>query len=1012
MKNAVLAACFVFLLTQSAVAADWPQYRADAARSGYTPNELPGRLALQWTVQPMHAPMPAWQGVDTRMPFDHAYHVAIADGTLVFGSSADGKVYARDAASGAERWAFFTEGPVRLAPAVWRDRVFVVSDDGFLYCLALADGELLWKKRGGPGPSKLLGNDRMVGRWPARGAPTVVDDTLYYAAGIWPTEGIYLCALDAATGEPRWINDSSGSIKMDQPHPTAYAESGVSVQGYLVASDNRLLIPTGRAVPAVFSREDGSFSYFRLQEYGHSGGSQVVGAGALFANRGHLYETETGDVAGNLAGSPVAISPERIVWATRGSIKAIGRANPIVEQDALDRKGQPIKRKVLGEPELSFEIGEGDVVSLILAGNKVVCGTQDRAVLVADMTSGKVVWTEEVDGVPLGLAVADGRLYVSTDQGTIQCFAEKRVRRPKTHAPEAAKSPYAKNAAVADAASEILATTGVTEGYCVDLGCGDGALAYELAKRTNLHIYAIDPDPKRVQAARKRLDAAGLYGVRVTVHEGDPTQTPYAKCFANLVVSRRSIEEGQDSVSKEEALRLQKPYGGWMCVGRPGAMATARQGAIADTGVWTHQYADPANTCATKDKLVRAPLNMLWFRDTDFMMPSRHGRGPAPLFREGRLFVEGLDAIRAVDAYNGRLLWEFPLPGILVPYDQEHLVGTAATGSNLCLDERVLYVRAGAQCLRLDPATGKQLDAFEAPGRWGYIAVKDGTLFGSVVNEEHIVHWAYRQSDMSQVFTESSLFFAMDARTGKIKWTFTPKHAIRHNNVAIGDGHVYLIDRPLAFEDVLETLKAKRRGEAPEAYAEDAGPATLHALDIETGEKAWSTTEDVYGTLLAVSLEHDILLMSQQHTRFKLPSEKGGRMAAFRASDGTRLWDAKSDPQGHAARPLIIGKVIYNEPGAWDLLTGERLDFHIERSYGCGIMSGCENMMLYRSATLGYVDLVNKSGTINYGGIRPGCWINTIPAGGLVLMPDATSRCTCSYLIRAWVALQPSNTSS
>ena len=43
----------------------------------------------------------------------------------------------------------------------------------------------------------------------------------------------------------------------------------------------------------------------------------------------------------------------------------------------------------------------------------------------------------------------------------------------------------------------------------------------------------------------------------------------------------------------------------------------------------------------------------------------------------------------------------------------------------------------------------------------------------------------------------------------------------------------------------------------------------------------------------------------------------------------------------------------------------------------------------------------------NFGGIRPGCWINVVPAGGLVLMPDATDLCTCSYLIKASIALQP-----
>ena len=64
-------------------------------------------------------------------------------------------------------------------------------------------------------------------------------------------------------------------------------------------------------------------------------------------------------------------------------------------------------------------------------------------------------------------------------------------------------------------------------------------------------------------------------------------------------------------------------------------------------------------------------------------------------------------------------------------------------------------------------------------------------------------------------------------------------------------------------------------------------------------------------------------------------------------------------------------------------------------------------MMVFRSATLGYYDLLSPKGVIDYGGLRPGCWINAILAGGIVMVPDATAGCQCSYLNQAWIALQP-----
>jgi len=101
--------------------------------------------------------------------------------------------------------------------------------------------------------------------------------------------------------------------------------------------------------------------------------------------------------------------------------------------------------------------------------------------------------------------------------------------------------------------------------------------------------------------------------------------------------------------------------------------------------------------------------------------------------------------------------------------------------------------------------------------------------------------------------------------------------------------------------------------------------------------------------------------------------------------------------------------VIYAQGGAWKLLTGEPQPFSFQRSYGCGILAASRNLMVFRSATLGYCDF-EAAGTVNdYGGIRPGCWVNALPVGGLVLVPDATAGCRCSYLNRAWIALEPAS---
>jgi outer membrane protein assembly factor BamB len=373
------------------------------------------------------------------------------------------------------------------------------------------------------------------------------------------------------------------------------------------------------------------------------------------------------------------------------------------------------------------------------------------------------------------------------------------------------------------------------------------------------------------------------------------------------------------------------------------------------------------------------------------------------------MFVEGIDALRAVDAYNGRNLWEFALPGVLQSYDADHLSGTAVTGSNFCVAGDSVYVHDKQRCYRLDAATGKKLGEFSAPahpdgkpGLWGYIACDGERLYGTIANSDHRVRFSWVRADMSEQWGESSTLFALDAKSGEVLWRYNATHSIRNNTIAIGSGRVYLIDRALADEDKYTPDPNDTSRKLPPVAKIDQPPGKLVALEAKSGNRAWKTQPDAFGTMLAYSAPHDALLMSYQATRFKLPSEVGGRLAAYRGSTGELLWDQKAT---YITRPLINDRTIYAQGGAWDLLTGEERPFELKRSYGCGQLAGSKNMLLFRSATLGYLDLTRGSGVENFGGIRPGCWINALPVGGLVLVPDASAGCSCSYQNRSWMAL-------
>jgi outer membrane protein assembly factor BamB len=1012
----------ILLITCSSLRADWPMYRNDAARSGYTTQRLDAPLQEGWIYREPHAPHSAWPRSD-RQTFDRAIQPVISDGTVYFGDTVTGVINALDLKTGTLKWRFFTEGPVRFAPVVFEDRLFVTSDDGCLYSLNLSSGQMLWKHQGGPDHSRRLGNERMISRWPARGGAVVVESIVYYGAGIWPSDGIFLHALDARSGEPIWVNDNSGSIHMPQPHGGADAESGVAAQGYLVATNTSptetsgknnprewLLVPTGRAVPAAFDRATGQFQYFNLQKYGHKGSSSVVASNRYFLNSGMAFDTVTGESLETIGAGAVVSTADGVVKHSGNALE--GSRWEIVEKK--DRKGVPYQA-----PSLASLWSVNDVPvpqELIMANTTAVIGAEKK-VLTVDSEKQSVTWQADIDGTAMGLAVSDGCLLVSTNTGTLYCFQPTTAAATAADTSEKQNTPIATNAEsktsdspmpVVDiqltaAAEQILTQSKMRAGYCLDLGCGDGQLAMALAQQSDLQIIAIESDPQLLQQARERLLAANLLGSRVTVlAAADLADTGLPNYFANLIVSQQALKDGVESLPLGELERLLRPYGGVWVIGAPDALIRHERGPLAGAGQWTHQYSTAGNSTCSTDELVKGPLGLLWFRDIELEMPQRHGRGPGPLFYDGRLYSMGLNELACVDAYNGRLLWKYPLPNILKAYDGDELMGTAGTHSNYCIADTGLYVRRESRCLRIDRVTGQLIEEFKAPlqpdgqpGTWGFIACQNGILIGTLADPEHVVTFRYvnRGGDMKSLLTESKTLFAMDATSGETLWRFDADASLRHNAIAFDGDGVYFIERPVARFDRVKNAKP-----------DDHPTGSIVALDARTGKARWKSVNQIDGTLLALSEKHPVLLMGSQPTSFALASEPGNSVAVFDLKTGEQLWRKSA---AYRSRPMINDRTIYAQGGAWDLLTGEEQPFSFSRSYGCGVLAGSKHTMVFRSATLGYFDFEHQEKTDNFGGIRPGCWINAIPAGGLVLVPDASAGCVCSYLNQSWFALEP-----
>ena len=166
---------FSLLFCHSVFAGDWPMRLYDKHRGGITTEQLTLPLAEAWKYTTVRAPAPAWTDCPNpegyprapRQNFDWSFDVAVVGNYLYFGSSKSGAVTCLNANTGEKVWTFYTGGPVRFAPNVANGRVYAGSDDGYAYCLDVADGSVIWKENAGSGQNgssgeMIWGNDHMI----------------------------------------------------------------------------------------------------------------------------------------------------------------------------------------------------------------------------------------------------------------------------------------------------------------------------------------------------------------------------------------------------------------------------------------------------------------------------------------------------------------------------------------------------------------------------------------------------------------------------------------------------------------------------------------------------------------------------------------------------------------------------------------------------------------------------------------------------------------------------------
>ncbi len=735
------------LLPLTLSAADWPQWRFGPGRGAITPHALPAKLHLQWTRQ-LPAAAPAWPKSQTKLQFDLAPEPVAADGRLIVPSTANDTVTAYDTKTGKQLWRFFAEGPVRFAPVATDRKVWFASDDGHLYCLNAVDGKLRWKFNGGPVERWVIGNDRLVSTWTARGGPVYREGKIWFTASIWPFMGIFVHCVDAETGQVIWTNSGDGMNYTVQPHG-APSFATIAPQGHLVLAGNRLIVPGGRSTPAVFDAKTGKLAHFKFNK--RRGHYRVYGSGDYYFVDGGRFQSSTGDEL--RAAKAQLVGEEYVIGQNGESITAHKLKGRIETKTETDRKGKKKKESKFVVDSLWSAKISGDFGRIFLqAGDQLYMGGKGKVSMFdIDRLRGgqsKPAWTVALKEEPWTMLAADDRLFVVTLEGRIHCFGDKPAE-PVHHMTKVEEVSAGQQAK--DTAASWIRTPKAPVGYGLILGAPAPDVITQLLRETKLQLTVVDADSEKVARLREYFMATGQYGTRVTVHHHKaPLAFAAPAYFANLVVINTPTLKDVKASDCSRVFRAVRPYGGVLCVEQSpmelekshflegavqreeGRLYVTRAGALPGAADWTHQYADAGQSVVSRDERVKTPLGLLWFGgpSNDKILP-RHGHGPSPQVAGGRLLIEGPDILRAVDVYTGRLLWERELKGLGEYYNiTGHFPGAGEIGSNYVSLPDAVYVVYGTTILELDAATGQTVKEFKTPKKsnFGWISVRDNFL--------------------------------------------------------------------------------------------------------------------------------------------------------------------------------------------------------------------------------------------------------------------------------------------
>ncbi|EDM28646.1 hypothetical protein LNTAR_08754 [Lentisphaera araneosa HTCC2155] len=576
-----------------------------------------------------------------------------------------------------------------------------------------------------------------------------------------------------------------------------------------------------------------------------------------------------------------------------------------------------------------------------------------------------------------------------------------------------------KSSLALQSAQEILKLSKNSHGHLAIFGKTSESLLLALAAQSKMQISYFHDNDALVNKLRLSLYKNKLYGSRINAY--------YYKDLKNLSLSQNIFNtlllSGVKSSTIEKLVKHVKPSGVLISTSKipPHAdfktiahkkFSIAKKMELKGQGQWLSQYGSGNNSTYSGESLNNMSssenLKLQWIGRPggDFGI-DRNPRMPAPLSANGRLFHQGMNRMAALDAHNGSILWTLEIPKL-------RRVNIPRDASNWCTDGEIVYTAINDHILLINAKDGKVINHYSLEMKermknyeWGFIGQDKDRIYGSSVRPESIYkeyygnnQWYDNLNDKSTGKVCSESFFAL-SKKGERLWTYK-LGLIINTSICYQNELIYFVEtrnpEVLQLEDSRITEEQLWNNQF------------LVCLNAKSGKVVWEKDID--------TVDGDIVFYMQSTDKSLLISLSNSKnkkyyIYNFDIKNGKPVWEVNhnwpsSHHSGHMLHPVIVDNTIYQEPMAYNIISGKQIRKGIGKREGCHNYVGIKQGLVFRGTSRQISIWSKETGkTSTWSRLRPSCWLSMIPASGMLLVPEGGAGCSCGGWIETSLGFSP-----